>query len=114
MKNDELRHAPRVAADWVLQEEKVCGVFQASVMDLSEIGMRYRKPLPERREDEPESFLEFLLPGDAEPIRVLGWIVREEEKGSFLETAVTFMFLPKKDENRIREFVEGALEEIPA
>jgi hypothetical protein len=46
------------------------------------------------------------LPGEREPIRVLGWIVREKIKDLIQETAVTFMLLPKDNEHKIRRYVQ--------
>lgn len=110
MNKNEKRHAPRVSVTLEVQEEKLDGIKSATASDISEIGMCYMKPiLPSEKENgkEKESFLEFMLPGDVKPIKVLGWIVREEKYNSTLKTAVTFMFLPKEDEKRIRQYVQS-------
>ncbi len=104
---DEKRLAPRVALEISVKEERINSTKSSTICDISEIGMRYRSPLVPETNNEQEAFLEFKLSGQGEPIKVLGWIVRDEKNEQHQETAVTFMFLPEGDEIKIRNYVQS-------
>ena len=110
---DERREGIRVELDVAVSEKLVAGTAKARAINLSSTGMRYTKPNINRHGSE-EVFLDFTLPGETEPIRVMGWVVEEIEKNNALETAVTFMFLKENDEEKINAYVKKHLPSSPA
>ena len=103
---NERRQGTRVELEVTVSEKLVSGNSKAKVISLSNTGMRYTKPSNTPRHGSEEVFLEFTLPGETEPIKVMGWVVEEVEKDNILETAVTFMFLQENDEERINTYVK--------
>ena len=103
---NERRQGTRVELEVTVSEKLVSGNSKAKVISLSNTGMRYTKPSNPPRHGSEEVFLEFTLPGETEPIKVMGWVVEEVEKDNILETAVTFMFLQENDEERINTYVK--------
>ena len=101
----ERRQGIRVMLDVTVSEKLVSTTFKAKAINLSNTGMRYTKTGEASRHGSEEVFLEFTLPGETEPIRVTGWVVEEIEKDNTLETAVTFMLLHEKDEEKINAYV---------
>jgi hypothetical protein len=106
---NERREGIRVALDVTVSEKLVAGSAKAKAINLSNVGMRYTKPGTTPGHGAKEVFLEFTLAGEAEPIRVMGWVVEEIKKGNGLETAVTFMFLQESDEKKINTYVKKQL-----
>jgi c-di-GMP-binding flagellar brake protein YcgR len=105
----ERRQGVRVALDVTVSEKLVSTTSKARAISLSNTGMRYVKPGNSPRHNSEEVFLEFILSGETEPIRVTGWVVEEIEKDNSLETAVTFMLLHEKDEEKINTYVKKHL-----
>lgn len=106
---NERREGIRVALDVTVSEKLVAGSAKAKAVNLSSAGMRYTKPGSASGHGAKEVFLEFNLAGEAEPIKVMGWVVEEIAKDNVLETAVTFMFLQEADEKKINAYVEKHL-----
>ena len=106
---NERREGIRVGLDVTVSEKLVAGTAKARAINLSNAGMRYTKPGSAPSHSAKEVFLEFTLTGEAEPIRVMGWVVEEIAKGNGLETAVTFMFLQENDEKKINTYVQKQL-----
>jgi len=106
---EERRDGIRVELDVTVSEKLTSGSTKARAGNLSRTGMRYTKPGHAALNGSKEVFLEFTLPGNSEPIKVMGWVVEEIEKGDQLETAVTFMFLQEDDEARINDFIKSRL-----
>ncbi len=104
MKN-ERRNTARAHLGVRVIEEHLAEENQVQAVNISEHGMQYCKPLNSKRCQGEEVFLTFALLERLKPIRALGWVVKEQELGDCIETHVTFMFLPAKDEEMIREFV---------
>ena len=69
--------------------------------------MRYHKPKGAVSCQGKEVFLTFSLFDKLRPIKVLGWVVKETENDSHIDTHVTFMFLPTRDEEMILDFVRA-------
>lgn len=106
---EERREEVRVELNVTVSEKLVSGSARAKAINLSRSGMRYIKPAGSDRHGSKEVFLEFSLAEGAEPIRVLSWVVEETAKKNLLETAVTFMFLPEVDEDKISSYVRKKL-----
>ena len=111
---DERRQGIRVALDVTVSEKLVSTTTKARAINLSSTGMRYTKPGKTPRHGSEEVFLEFTLSGETEPVRVTAWVVEEIEKDDILETAVTFMLLHEKDEEKINTYVKNHLPSSPA
>ena len=111
---DERRQGIRVDLDVVVSEKLVESTTKARAINLSGSGMRYTKPGDTPRHGSKEVFVEFTLAGEADPIRVMGWVVEEIEKDNTLETAVTFVFLKESDEEKIVDYVKKHLPSSPA
>jgi hypothetical protein len=103
---DERRQGIRVALEVTVSEKLVSSTSKARAINLSNTGMRYTKPSNTHHYGSKEVFLEFTLSGETEPIKVLSWVVEEIEKDNIIETAVTFMFLQKSDEEKINTYVK--------
>ena len=106
---NERREGIRVALNVTVSEKLVAGSAKAKAVNLSSAGMRYTKPGNTSSHGAKEVFLEFCLDGEADPIKVMGWVVEEIAKGNSLETAVTFMFLQEGDEKKINTYVKSQL-----
>lgn len=78
---------------------------EVKAINISEHGMRYQKPKGAASCQGKEVFLTFSLRNMLRPIKVLGWVLKEIENEGYIDTHVTFMFLPTRDEEMIREFV---------
>jgi len=104
---NERRQGVRVPLDVSVSEELISGYSKAKTLNISSSGMRYSKPAGAACHGSKEVFLEFNLPGQEEPVRVLGWVVEEIKKNDALETAITFMFLQENDEKKILAHVEN-------
>ena len=111
---DERRQGIRVALEVTVSEKLVSSTSKARAINLSNTGMRYTKPSNTPRHGSKEVFLEFTLSGETEPIKVLSWVVEEIEKDNIIETAVTFMFLQKSDEEKINTYVKKHMPSDPA
>lgn len=110
---NERREGIRVALDVTVSEKLVVGSAKAKAINLSSAGMRYTKPGSTAGHGAKEVFLEFTLAGEAEPIKVMGWVVEEITRDNALETAVTFMFLQENDEKKINTYVKNQLAANP-
>lgn len=78
---------------------------EVKAINISEHGMKYQRPKGAASCLGKEVFLTFSLLGRLQPIKVLGWVLKEIENEDYVDTHVTFMFLPTRDEEMIREFV---------
>ncbi len=78
---------------------------EVRAINISEHGMRYQKPKGAVLCQGKEVFLTFSLFDRLKPIKVLGWVLKEIENDGHIDTHVTFMFLPTRDEEMIRDFV---------
>lgn len=78
---------------------------KVKAINISEHGMKYQKPKGAALCQGKEVFLTFSLFDRLQPIKVLGWVLKEIENDDYIDTHVTFMFLPTRDEEMIREFV---------
>lgn len=67
--------------------------------------MCYRKPHGARKCQGKEVFLTFSLLKRLEPIKVLGWVVKEIETEEAVEAHITFMFLSPEHEKMIQDYV---------
>lgn len=105
MEKKERRNTPRAQVHIAITEEYLSAEQQVTAVNISEHGMQYSKPLESSRCKGDEVFLTFSLLERLEPIKVLSWVVEERQTKKSIETHVTFMFLPTKDEQLIRDFV---------
>lgn len=103
----ERRNTLRAPLGIPVVEEFLTKEQQVTAINISEHGMKYHRPVGSPPCKGEEVFLTFSLLERLHPIRALGWVVREEQTDEFIETHVTFMFLPTKDEELIRDFVSG-------
>lgn len=78
---------------------------EVKAINISEHGMRYQRPKGAISCLGEEVFLTFALLDRLQPIKVLGWVLKETESDGRIDTHVTFMFLPTRDEDMIRDFV---------
>ncbi len=101
----ERREFLRANLNVFIHEETSRNSKLARALDVSERGMRYLMPAEPREEDAPPVALEFCLPGDERPIRVLGRVVYGEADGVQQRTAVEFTRLEGADAGRIRRYV---------
>lgn len=90
-----------VVEEYLTVEQKVIAV------NISEHGMMYNRPAGSPSRKGEEVFLTFSLLERLRPIKALGWVVQETPLQDCIETHVTFMFLPAKDEEMIRDYVIG-------
>ncbi len=105
MHTEERRNTSRAQIQSPVTEEYNAVEQQVHAVNISEHGMQYSKPLGSVPCEGKEVFLTFSLLDRLEPIKVLSWVVEERETEDTIETHVTFMFLPAKDEQLIRDFV---------
>ncbi len=105
METNERRNTSRAQIQVTVTEEYQAVEQQVHAANISEHGMQYNKPLGSFPCQGKEVFLTFSLLDRLEPIKVLSWVVEERETKDAIETHVTFMFLPAKDEQLIRDFV---------
>ena len=101
MKRSERREFRRVAVDMRVAEEFDGVVEAARAVDLCELGMRYVKPASAKDVRGQEVMLEFCLPGEMVPVRVLGWVADEQVLGPDRFTSVNFAFSTDRDSERI-------------
>jgi hypothetical protein len=105
METSERRSTQRAAINAAVTEEYLSDTQQVKAVNICEHGMHYSKPLGSKSCKGKEVFLTFSLVERLEPIKVLSWVVEERETKDSIETHVTFMFLPAKDEILIRDYV---------
>jgi hypothetical protein len=102
------RRLIRASIDMAVEEERAAGRTAKRAVDICELGMRYVQPTTCASLDAVrEVLLDFHLPGDARPIRALGFVTDDRVEGGLHSTSVTFGFLPDRDALRIRRFVLG-------
>jgi hypothetical protein len=104
----ERREFKRVPVAMRVVEEHAGGRTQAEALDICELGMRYVKSASAPRAPDREVLLEFCLPGDFAPVRILGWIAGEEVKRGDRYLSVTFAFPTDDDAARVCELVGRA------
>lgn len=102
---NERRNTYRLPVDMEVTEEYDSIVQGAVAVNISEHGMHYHRPNDNATRKDKEVMLTFSLAESSQPIKVLSWVVQEREIENKIATHVTFMFLPEKDEDSIREFV---------
>lgn len=102
------REFKRVAVAMKVVEEHTGGRTEAEALDICELGMRYVKPASAPRSSDREVLLEFCLPGDYAPVRILGWIASEEVQRNDRFLSVTFAFPTDEDAARVCELVGRA------
>lgn len=109
METSERRSARRAAINATVTEEYLSDKLQVKAINICEHGMNYSKPLGSKSCKGKEVLLTFSLIERLEPIKVLSWVVDERETKDSIETHVTFMFLPAKDEILIRAYVSSQI-----
>lgn len=109
MEISERRSAKRAIIDATVTEEYLSEKKKFKAINICEHGMHYSKPLGSKSCKGKEVFLTFSLLERLEPIKVLGWVVDERETKDSIETHVTFMFLPAKDESLIRDYIASQI-----
>ncbi len=110
MKPAERRLVNRATIEIPACEELVSGTTQrASIMNISEMGLRYLKPHNKSASQTNEALLEFILPTDTHTISACGHIVEEISHEYFLETAIFFSFIRERDKQKIQRFVGDQL-----
>lgn len=109
MEESERRSAKRAAINATVTEEYLSEKQQVEAVNICEHGMHYRKPLGSKSCKGKEVFLTFSILERLEPIKVLSWVVDERETKDSIETHVTFMFLPAKDESLIRDYIASQI-----
>jgi hypothetical protein len=95
------REFKRLALAMKVVEEHGGGRVEAEVVDICELGMRYVKPASAPRCPDREVMLEFCLPGDERPMRMMGWIAGEEVQRDHRFLSVTFAFPTDEDTARL-------------
>lgn len=101
----ERRSGLRVAVQmWVEEKHERARYFQHS-SNLSEGGLFIEQTIPHPVGTQVE--IEFTLPGDGEPIRVLAEIVNALEDEERLGMGMKFMNLSHEQAARIRRFIAG-------
>lgn len=78
----------------------------AHAIDIGEQGLRYVKAAGAPVRESNEVLLEFCLPDDPAPIKVLGCVANERVAAGVRSTSVTFAFMPEADQARVREYVK--------
>lgn len=104
----ERREFKRVPVAMRVIEEHAGGRTEAHAVDICELGMRYMKPKNAPRSVDCEVLLEFCLPGDFAPVRILGWVANEEVQSDDRFLSVTFAFPTDDDAARVCELVGRA------
>ncbi len=105
METVERRNTKRATFQATVTEEYLTQEQQVTAVNICEHGMHYCKPLGSTSCQGEEVFLTFSLLERLEPIKVLGWVVEERETEDSIAAHITFMFLPTKDEEMIRDYV---------
>ena len=101
----ERRTRIRVPLEVELHEQAHGGEARARVRNISELGICYEDSKLAPRRDGEEVILGFCLPGDPQPIRVLGVIADERCLARTSETCVSFVWPSAPDAQRIRDYV---------
>ncbi len=102
---NERRNTYRLPVEMAITEEYGSTVQDAIAVNISEHGMHYHRPNDSVPRKDKEVMLTFSLTKSLKPIKVLSWVVQERVVDDKIATHVTFMFLPEKDEELIRDFV---------
>ncbi|MBI5510793.1 MAG: PilZ domain-containing protein [Deltaproteobacteria bacterium] len=97
----ELKRTPFTATIW---EERSDGMRPAKAVDICALGMRYERQATKVAKDR-EVLLEFCLPDDNRPLKVLGCVAGESVRGSVHSTSVTFAMLAPADAKRLQRFM---------
>lgn len=105
MRDVERRNALRAPITVSVVEQNQIVEQEVLAVNISEYGMQYQKPVDAQSCKGQEVFLTFSLLDEGKPIRLLGWVVQETLKEDYINTHVTFMFLPTKEGEIIRDFV---------
>jgi len=103
----ERRQHARVSLDVELFESVHAGRSRAKGRNISEQGMSYCGSAFAPRIDGDEVILRFCLPGDPQPIEVLGAITDERCLARTSETCVAFVWPRAGDVVRIRDYVRN-------
>ncbi|HKJ66295.1 MAG TPA: PilZ domain-containing protein [Desulfopila sp.] len=103
----ERRIARRVPVKLVVTEEFHAEQQDVAAVNISEHGMHYYRPTDASRHTKREVLLTFSLVDRLQPIKALAWVVEEREVDGRIASHVTFMFLPEKDEEVIRQYVQS-------
>lgn len=101
----ERREFARVPLDVEIVVEALHERHEARAINIGELGMRFTKPPGHPTPRGTEVLLDFELPGDPEPIRILGWVASDRDGGPTPSTSVTFVFHSEAEADRIRQFV---------
>jgi hypothetical protein len=101
----ERREFPRVPLDVEIVVEALHARCEARAVNIGELGMRFVKPPGHPTPRGTEVLLDFELPGDPEPFRLLGWVASDRDSGPTPSTSVTFVFHSEAEAERIRQFV---------
>ena len=101
----ERRELPRVPLDVEIVVEVPQARYEARAVNIGELGMRFVKTPGHPTPRGTEVLLDFELPGDPEPFRILGWVASDRESGPTPSTSVTFVFHSEAEADRIRRYV---------
>ncbi|HNX49859.1 MAG TPA: PilZ domain-containing protein [Thermoanaerobaculaceae bacterium] len=101
----ERREFARVPLDVEVVVETPHARHPARAVNIGELGMRFVKPPGHPMPRGTEVLLDFDLPGDPEPFRILGWVASDSDSGSTPSTSVTFVFHSEAEAERMRRFV---------
>ena len=104
----ERRQHARASLDVELFESVHRGRSRAKALNICEQGMSYTGSAFAPRIDGDEVILRFCLPGDPQPIEVLGAITDERCLARTSETCVTFVWPRACDVLRIRDYVRAS------
>jgi hypothetical protein len=103
----ERRARSRVPLDVDLFEQARGTEGRVRARNISTLGICYAGSPFAPRIDGDEVILRFCLPGDPEPIEVLGTIADERCQARTSETCVTFVWPRESDAQRIRDYVRS-------
>ncbi|MBI5502809.1 MAG: PilZ domain-containing protein [Deltaproteobacteria bacterium] len=101
----ERRTRIRVPLEVELCEQAHRGEARVRTRNISELGLCYENSTLAPRRDGDEVILRFCLPGDPQPIQVLGVIADERCLARTSETCVSFVWPRAADAQRIRDYV---------
>lgn len=89
-----------------ITEEYRTEIQQVTALNISEHGLHYLRPLEEQERAGKEVLLTFTLLEHHQPIKVIGWVVKERVLDDKIATHVAFMFSVQEDEDTVRDFIK--------
>lgn len=109
----ERRGLARAPLDLTVAVEATNARHEARAINIGELGMRFVKAPGHLLAKGTEVLLEFTLPGDTEPFRLLGWVTADSDDPPAHGTSVTFAFHSDGEVERIRRYVSGFTPGLP-